>query len=205
MDLFVTYILELICFIFLFFVKTSLAFGFMNFLHNSTFVEEGKNITQSNNNIFIINPINKNIIKLDLDYMIINLQPLLIELIDFINLNLKNNNILLINRIQNNTNHYFSIKKINMILNNILINNLKIKIINQLKIKNMDNNFDINKNFFYFQKNIETARHLNAQFMLITSINGNILDCPVIHMQLLIVNSGEIIWSRSSRNYISIE
>ncbi|WWP02601.1 MAG: hypothetical protein V6007_00205 [Candidatus Dasytiphilus stammeri] len=203
MNSFVTDILKLICFIFLFFVKTSLAFGFMNFLHNSTFVEEEKNITQSNNNIFIINPIKKNTVKLD--YMIINLQPLLIELIDFINLNFKNNYILLINRIQNNTTHYFSIKKINLILNNILINNLKIKIINQLKIKNMDNNFDINKSFFYFQKNIETARHLNAQFMLITSINGNILDCPVIHMQLLIVNSGEIIWSRSSRNYISIE
>lgn len=110
---------------------------------------------------------------------------------------IEDGSILLVNTMQNNTNGSLQTIKVTSVLTNLIIKSsnrfsvistAKFDAARQLLGLSIDDSLELRS------KAIGLARKLHAQYVLYSTAGGNV-NQPDIDMQLILVESGEIIWS----------
>lgn len=126
-----------------------------------------------------------------------SLQPLLLNMLKSVNV--MPGSILLVDRIKNSTNGALQIDKATWVIQSMLSNNGKFTMVsvNQLNKAKQTLHLALNDSLNSRSKLIGLARILNAQYALYVNAEGNVKS-PTLQMQLMLVKTGEIIWSDNS-------
>ncbi|MXP56315.1 penicillin-binding protein activator LpoB [Pantoea sp. Mhis] len=105
-------------------------------------------------------------------------------------------NILLVNSIKNSTNGILQLDKITMVIRKSLANNGKFTLIPISKINEAKYmlGLSMKDELNSLNKAIGLARIVNAKYMLYSNALGK-FNSPTLKMQLILVKTGEIIWS----------
>lgn len=122
---------------------------------------------------------------------------LLIENMDHTK-DLADGSVLLVDTVKNNTNGALPIQKATETLQHILSSNKRFFLIPASQLASAKAALGISEDdkLGSRSKSIGLARYLNAEYVLYTDVSGDV-ESPVIDMQLMLVKTGEIIWSDS--------
>lgn len=113
--------------------------------------------------------------------------------------NISSGSVLLVDRVKNSTNGHLQAETAIDTINSILINSGQFQLITaqQLAQAKQGLGISVNDSLNSRGKAIGIARNLNAQYVLYSSARGNIKQAT-LQMQLMTVETGEIIWSGST-------
>lgn len=104
--------------------------------------------------------------------------------------------LLLIDSIRNNTNSTFRTEQVTSALHAVLKPNSTFIVVPETELKNTKKALGLSSkdSFGSRSKAIGLARIINAQYVLYNYFSGDI-KLPILNMQLILVQTGEIIWS----------
>ncbi|WP_158366901.1 penicillin-binding protein activator LpoB [Candidatus Williamhamiltonella defendens] len=117
---------------------------------------------------------------------------------------LPNGSALLVDSVKNNTNGLLQIEKATESLQDILSSNNTFFLISANQLAKAKTALGISKhdNLGSRSKAIALARYLKAEYVLYTDVSDDI-QSPVINMELMLVKTGEIIWSDNTEMTLS--
>ncbi|UAJ65394.1 hypothetical protein KEC37_02015 [Candidatus Schneideria nysicola] len=145
------------------------------------------------NILLSLNDTNKELIKINWENI---LRPLIKNLVSIEEINF--NHVFLVKKIINNTNIFIPIDIVTILIINLLRNEA-VKVIEEKEIDNNAKilfNLDKEDNLESFYKEVEIAHYLNIHYILSSKIEEN-MNKLNISIQLILVKSGEIIWSNN--------
>ncbi|WP_034914109.1 penicillin-binding protein activator LpoB [Erwinia sp. 9145] len=104
--------------------------------------------------------------------------------------------VLLVDRVKNSTNGSLQTSKATAALNNALANNTQFTLVTpqQLATARQTLGLSAEDSLTTRSKAIGLARYVNAQYVLYSNVTGDVKS-PELQMQLMLVQTGEIIWS----------
>ncbi|WP_034944135.1 penicillin-binding protein activator LpoB [Erwinia oleae] len=104
--------------------------------------------------------------------------------------------VLLVDRVKNSTNGSLQTSKATAALNNALANNTQFTLVTpqQLSTARQTLGLSAEDSLTTRSKAIGLARYVNAQYVLYSNVTGDVKS-PELQMQLMLVQTGEIIWS----------
>ncbi|MFB6421916.1 MAG: penicillin-binding protein activator LpoB [Candidatus Malihini olakiniferum] len=105
---------------------------------------------------------------------------------------------LLVDSVKNNTNGSLSVEKVTMAIYDALSNNKKFMLVPQEKVTVAKQMLGLSADdsLGLRSKAIGLARYMNAQYMLYSDVSGD-TKRPQLDMQLIMVQTGELVWSGS--------
>ncbi|UAJ65925.1 penicillin-binding protein activator LpoB [Candidatus Schneideria nysicola] len=154
---------------------------------------DGKKQKNKKNILLSLNDTNNELIKINWENI---LRPLIKNLVSIEEINF--NHVFLVKKIINNTNIFIPIDIVTILIINLLRNEA-VKVIEEKEIDNNAKilfNLDKEDNLESFYKEVEIAHYLNIHYILSSKIEEN-MNKLNISIQLILVKSGEIIWSNN--------
>jgi len=125
---------------------------------------------------------------------IANVEPFVAKILNINSITI--GSVLLLDSVKNNTNGRLQVNEATKALYKILASNKKFILVSSYQLAEAKRTLGLSEedNLGSRSKAVSLARYINAKYVLYSDINGN-SKAPIIDMQLILAQTGEIIWS----------
>ncbi|WP_367680499.1 penicillin-binding protein activator LpoB [Candidatus Fukatsuia anoeciicola] len=123
-----------------------------------------------------------------------NIEPFMVKMLNINNITIGST--LLLDSVKNNTNGKLQADKVTEALHQVLISNKKFILVSNYQLAKAKRTLGLSEedSLGSRSKAVSLARYINTKYVLYSDIKGD-SKAPIIDMQLILVQTGEIIWS----------